>query len=202
MITVDQFKTLFPHAVGDPFAWVNALQTICPRYGINTPERMVHFLAQCGHESAGFSRLLENLNYSATGLIQTWPRRFTPDMAQSYARQPERIANYVYANRLGNGDQNSGDGWRYRGAGIIQLTGKSNHQAFADAIDRTLEDATAYLHTINGAVESACWYWHRAAVNTLADNGDVKNLTVAINGGYNGLAERYQLTERVREVLA
>ncbi|NTU49475.1 MAG: glycoside hydrolase family 19 protein [Desulfobulbaceae bacterium] len=196
MITSEQFSKIFPKAQ-DPQEWTDSLNQFIPLYDI---QNVNAFLAQCGHESQGFCRTLENLNYSAAGLIATWPTRFNDSNAPKYARQPEKIANKVYADRLGNGPESSGDGWRYRGAGIIQLTGKANHSAFAKAIGKTLEEATKYLHTIQGAVESGCWFWQTKKLNQYGD--DMNLLTRRINGGLIGLTERKNLLEEVKEVLA
>ena len=191
-----QFSKCFPQAT-DPAEWVAALNRFIPLYDI---EYVAAFLAQCGHESQGFTRINENLNYSATGLLQTWPTRFSAQSALEYARQPEKIANKVYADRLGNLDEESGDGWRYRGAGCIQLTGKANHVAFAKAIGKSLEEATAYLHTLQGAVESACWYWQSKGLDRFAHSIDL--LTKRINGGLIGLADRKAMYARVSDIMA
>jgi len=170
-----------------------ALCDILPKYQIDTPERVAAFLAQCGHESMDFNVLKENLNYSAQGLMLTWPKRFvSTQIANQYARKPEKIANKVYANRLGNGPEVSGDGWKYRGRGAIQLTGKANYQDFANSIGMTLTDVVPYLETIHGAIESACYYWSKHNLNRFADARDIKNLTIAINGGLHGFEQRKQ----------
>lgn len=195
MISAEQFHKLFPNA-DNPEQWADAINTFCPQYGVNS---LAMFLAQCGHESQGFTRLSENLNYSATALLNTWPYRFNAETAQIYARKPEVIANKVYASRLGNGDEESGDGWRFRGAGCIQLTGRDNHQAFADAIGKTLEEATEYLHTIQGGIESACWYWKSKNLERWAN--DIVTCSRRINGGDNGLKERKALYAKCQEVL-
>jgi putative chitinase len=201
MISAELFKKAFPENK-HPEEWTEALNLILPKYDITTPERIIAFLAQCGHESCGFTAVKENLNYNAAGLLKTWPRRFNAEQAEEYARQPERIANHAYANRMGNGPEESGDGWRYRGRGVIQLTGKDNYQAFAKAIGKTLELTVAYLETRIGAVESACWYWKLNGLNALADKNEVKAITRIINGGYNGLADRYQRTEQLTALFA
>lgn len=177
----------------DPHTLFSALEAVLPRYEINTPDRVAAFLAQCGHESVDFTVLEENLNYSARGLVATWPQRFLNESAaQAYHRRPEAIANLVYANRMGNGPETSGDGWRYRGRGAIQLTGKSNYQAFADTFGWTLDDTVTYVSTLQGAVESAAWFWWRNNLNDLADRRDIAGMTRKINGGTIGLAEREQ----------
>ena len=171
--------------------WYSAICTICPDYAIDTPQRLAAFLAQCAHESGNFKFLRENLNYKAESLMKTWPKRFpTMDIANQYARQPEKIANKVYANRMGNGDEASGDGWRYLGRGLIQLTGKENYSWFAASIEMPLEEVPEYLGTFEGAVQSACWFWETNNLNQWADKGDIKTLTERINGGTIGLEDR------------
>ena len=175
----------------DPAALFDALSAVLPRYEINTVDRVAAFLAQCGHESADFTVLRENLNYSAKGLHATWPTRFiSEDAAVPYNRNPEAIANKVYSSRLGNGDEASGDGWLYRGRGAIQLTGKANYETFAESIGRTLEETVAYTETLEGAVESAAFFWNRNNLNTLADERNITAMTKKINGGTLGLEER------------
>ena len=175
----------------DPAALFDALSAVLPRYEINTVDRVAAFLAQCGHESADFTVLRENLNYSAKGLHATWPTRFiSEDAAVPYNRNPEAIANKVYSSRLGNGDEASGDGWLYRGRGAIQLTGKANYETFAESLGRTLEETVAYTETLEGAVESAAFFWNRNNLNTLADERNITAMTKKINGGTLGLEER------------
>lgn len=179
-----------------------ALEAVLPRYEINTIDRVAAFLAQCSIESADFTILKENLNYSAKGLCSTWPNRFiNEEAAQPYNRNPEAIANKVYANRLGNGDEVSGDGWKFRGRGAIQLTGKYNYQAFADSIEYTLDEAVVYTETLQGAIESAAFFWNRNNFNSLADQRNITALTKKINGGLLGLAERKERMIHNLEVL-
>lgn len=196
MITVEQFKKLFPEAK-QPQDIVDELNHFMSLYGITNEAA---FISQCGHESQGFTRYSENLNYSAEALIKTWPTRFNASNAAQYARQPEKIANKVYADRLGNGNETSGDGWKYRGAGFIQLTGKTNQEAFAKATGISLDDASAYLHGISGAVESACWFWRSRGLTEYADN--IKRISIRINGGTIGLNDRLALFEKVSGVMA
>lgn len=189
MITPEQLQSIGITSNTD--VWCEALNEVFPKYNLDTPQRIASFIAQCQHESANFTALKENLNYGVKGLIMTWPKRFTtPDLANKYARQPEMIANYVYANRLGNGDESSGDGWKYRGRGLIQLTGKANYQDFANTVGMSLEDVIPYLETTKGAVEAACYFWNKNNLNSYADSGDIKGMTKVINGGYNGLDDR------------
>ena len=188
-MTLEQFKAILGN---NPYAdhWYEALNKLLPDYEINTPQRIASFLAQCGHESANFTALQENLNYKAESLSRVWPSKFPADVAAQYAHNPEAIANRAYASRMGNGDESSGDGWRYCGRGLIQLTGKSNYQAFADSLEMNVEDVPAYLATFEGAAQSACWFWESNNLNKFADAGDVKGMTKVINGGYLGLEDR------------
>jgi putative chitinase len=201
MITLNQLKQIIPDNPNVE-QWQQALDQLLPEYNINTPERIAAFLAQCAHESAGFSAIRENLNYKAESLQKVFAKYFpTAQLAQQYAKQPEKIANRVYANRMGNGDESSGDGWRYCGRGLIQLTGKNNYQAFADSLGSTLEEVVEYLTTFEGAVQSACWFWESNNLNELADLGDIKAMTKRINGGYIGLEDRLRHYEHIKEIL-
>lgn len=189
-VTVDLLKQLFPKNKNlDPLS--TALNAVLPEYDINTPERIACFLAQCGHESAGFTVLTENLNYSAEGLCKVWPKRFpTAAAAAPYNRNPEKIANKVYCDRLGNGKEASGDGWKYRGRGAIQLTGKSNYEAFAKSCGKTLDETVEYCETLEGAIASACYFWKTNNLNKFVDANDFVGLTKKINGGTVGLQDR------------
>lgn len=181
--------------------WCRALNLLLPSYEINTANRVAAFLAQCIHESGGFVFLQENLNYRAESLVKVWPRHFPNlEIARQYQRNPEKIANRAYANRMGNGDEKSGDGWRYRGRGLIQLTGKNNYQNFADSIETALEEIPDYLETFEGAVQSACWFWETNNLNSLADKGDILALTKRINGGTIGLQDRIKHYNHALEV--
>ena len=171
--------------------WYNAICEILPVYDINTPERVAAFLAQCAHESGNFKFLKENLNYKAASLRKVFPKYFPDDAtAAAYANKPEKIANRVYGNRMGNGDEASGDGFRYMGRGLIQLTGKNNYTIFAASIDTPLEQIPEYLQTFEGAVQSACWFWEQNGLNQWADKKDILTLTKKINGGTIGLEDR------------
>ena len=188
--TKEQLKEMIPK---NPYVdqWYTALSEILPEYDINTPQRVAAFLAQCAHESGGFIFLKENLNYKAASLRKVFPKYFPDDAtAAEYANKPEKIANRVYANRMGNGDENSGDGWRYCGRGLIQLTGKNNYTFFAASLDIPVEEASEYLQTFEGAVQSACFFWEQNKLNQWADNGDILTLTKRINGGTIGLEDR------------
>lgn len=165
--------------------------TVLPRYNITTVERVAAFLAQCGHESADFTVLKENLNYSAEGLSKVFPKRFpTVAAAQPYNRNPEKIANKIYADRMGNGPEASGEGFKFRGRGAIQLTGKENYSKFAASVGKTLDEAVSYCETLDGAIESACWFWNTNKLNDIADKNDIVTLTKRINGGTIGLEDR------------
>jgi len=173
-ITIEQFKRMFP-SNPTPAEWVDALNAVLPHYQIN----LADFLSQCGHESQGFTAVVENLNYSAAALLATWPKRFA-GVAEQYARKPEAIGNRAYANRMGNG--------------------KDNHKAFARSIGKTLDETLEYLKTKQGAVESACWFWKDRGLGR--HEGNVTALTKVINGGLNGLADRQARYERATGILA
>jgi len=183
--------------------WYDAISQICPEYNINTPKRLAAFIAQCAHESMNFKYVRENLNYRAESLMKTWPKRFpTLDIANRYARNPSKIANKVYADRMGNGPESSGDGWRFIGRGLIQLTGKENYLWFGASVGiMDIDDLVEYLETFEGAVQSSCWFWETNNLNELADIGDMKALTKKINGGYNGLQDRIKHYNHACQVL-
>jgi putative chitinase len=182
--------------------WYAALEQLLDDYEINTPQRVAAFVAQCAHESGNFVFIKENLNYKAASLMKTFGKYFpTADIAAQYANKPERIANRVYANRMGNGDEASGDGWRYCGRGLIQLTGRDNYTFFAGSMDIPVEEAAEYLATFEGAAQSACWFWETNNLNRYADAGDIKGLTRAINGGYIGLEDRISHYEHALHVM-
>lgn len=172
--------------------WCNPLKTLLPQYDINTVSRIAGFMAQCGHESLNFKVLSENLNYSAKGLNAVFPKYFKKAgrNAEEYHRNPELIANVVYANRMGNGPPNSGDGYLFRGRGVIQITGKNNYNDFAASVGITLAEAIDYVQTKQGALESACWYWDMRNINVTCDRQDIKKMTKLINGGTIGLEDR------------
>jgi putative chitinase len=193
-----EFKKEHLHEIigNNPYVdnWYHALCEILPEYEINTPERVAAFVAQCAHESGGFKFLKENLNYKAASLRKVFPKYFPDDaIANQYANHPnkqEAIASRIYAHRMGNGDEESGDGFKYLGRGLIQLTGKNNYTIFAASIDTPLEDIPEYLQTFEGAVQSACWFWEQNNLNQWADKGDILTLTKRINGGTIGLEDR------------
>jgi len=201
MITLAQLRQILPKNKYVEH-WHHALEQLLPDYDINTPKRIAAFLAQCAHESGDFVFLKENLNYKASGLRRIFPKYFpTDELATQYEKKPEKIANRIYANRMGNGDESSGDGFRYCGRGLIQLTGKSNYQAFADSLEMKVEDVPEYLQTFEGAAQSACWFWETNNLNKFADAGDILNMTKRINGGTIGLEDRKKHYEHALHVL-
>jgi putative chitinase len=204
MITVEQFSHMFPRNK-DPQGWTKALVEVLPTYKIDTPERIASFLAQCGHESAGFTVLQENLNYSADGLNKIFKKYFpTLESAQPYARKPEMIANRVYGGRMGNGDEASGEGYKFRGRGPIQLTGKDNYAACSDFLfqDDTLLQNPDMLLDPEYALHSACWFWWKNDLNNYADSADLVTMTKRINGGTIGLEDRIKHYNHAMEIFA
>jgi putative chitinase len=185
----------FKECVGGtpPYAeqWYEALCQILPDYEIDTPQRLAAFLAQTAHESGGYRAIKENLNYRAVTLRKVFPKYFpTDESAAQYAGKPEMIANKVYGNRMGNGDESSGDGYRYCGRGLIQLTGKDNYTRYAQSLEISVEEASEHLTTFEGCVQSAAWFWENNNLNQWADKGDILTLTKRINGGTIGLEDR------------
>jgi len=200
ILTKDQLKQMVKNPHIDH--WYEALEQLLDDYDINTPLRVAHFIAQCAHESGNFVFIKENLNYKAASLQKIFAKYFpTAELAQQYANKPERIANRIYANRMGNGDEGSGDGFRYCGRGLIQLTGKDNYTFFAGSLGISVEEASEYLATFEGAAQSACWFWEQNNLNRFADANDVRGLTRAINGGYSGLEDRQSHTEHALHIL-
>ena len=199
-ITQQQLSAMLP---GNPYIehWCEALNKILPDYDISTSARMAAFIAQTAHESGGYTALHENLNYQAASLCRVWPSHFNAGNADQYAHNPERIANRAYSGRMGNGDEASGDGWRFCGRGLIQLTGKSNYQAFADSVQMSIDDVPAYLQTFEGAIQSACFFWENTNLNAVADTGDIEHMTKIINGGTLGLEDRTARYNHALQVL-
>ena len=187
----------------DLAGWYDALSSILPTYEIDSPQRVAAFIAQCTHESGGFKRLKENLNYKAESLRRVFPKYFpTDELAQEYAHKQEQIANRVYGGRMGNGDESSGDGFRYCGRGLIQLTGRNNYTKFAESIGMAVEEVPALLETFEGAVKSACWFWKTNNLNQYADAGDILTMTKRINGGTIGLEDRIKHYNHALEVFS
>ena len=171
-------------------------------FHIDTVNRLAAFIAQTAHESAMFTAHLENLNYSAQSLRKVFGKYFPTDaLANSYARNPEKIANRVYASRMGNGNEASGDGWRYRGRGWLQITGHDNVAAFAKTLNITLPEAVAYLETPEGGFMGAGWFWSTNHLNDLADKGDIVGVSKRINGGTNGLESRVEFYGAMQRAL-
>ena len=160
------------------------------KYNITTPERLAAFLATVHHESGGFKQFTENLNYSPERLLQVWPNRFDEATAQRYCRRPQALANKIYANRMGNGAEATGDGWRYRGRGAIQITGYNNYKSISRILDLELDILCEYMETTLGAIESAAGWWDANGCNEIADKQDMTAITRQVNGGLNGLANR------------
>ena len=202
-ITPEQLREILPK---NPYIdqWCEALNKILPDYEINTPQRVAAFIAQCAHESGGFVFLKENLNYRAASLRKIFPKYFPDDaIANDYASRPnkqEAIANRIYGGRMGNGPEDSGDGYRFCGRGLIQLTGRNNYEAFAESIETPVEEIPEYLQTFEGAVQSACWFWETNNLNQYADTDDIKTMTRRINGGFIGLEDRIKHYEHAKHV--
>jgi putative chitinase len=168
--------------------WEQALNQVFAKYDISTPARQACFIGQCMHESNNFKTLEENLNYSAKGLMATWPSRFDAAEAARCERKPELIANKVYAGRMGNTED--GEGYKFRGRGLKQLTGKENYNNCGSAIGEDLIEHPDLLLTMKYAALSAGWFWNKKNLNALADLNDIEQMTKRINGGLIGLAER------------
>lgn len=206
-ITEQQLLQILPKA--RPVAGISlpALNRAMLRWKIDSRVRIAAFLAQIGHESGQLRALSENLNYSAEALMRTWPSRFDAQTAQAYARQPERIANRAYGGRMGNGPKSSGDGWRYRGRGLIQITGRANYRAAGQALGLPLEEHPELLEQPEHAAQSAAWWWAQHGLNDLADAGRFRDIGSIINTGQpgctpNGAAERQALYDIALRVLA
>lgn len=199
-ITVDQFKAIFG-SVKEVEEIVNQLNAILPTFDINTKDRVSAFLAQAGHESGHFKARVENLMYSSKALLSVFPKYFTAERAAQYQRKPEAIASRVYGGRMGNGDEASKDGYKFRGRGYIQLTGKDNYTKCGADLGVDLIEHPEYLETIEGAIKSACWFWKTNNLNALADKKDIKMMTKRINGGFLGLEERTTLFNKAQTVL-
>jgi len=171
--------------------WLEPLEATFAKYDINTPQRQAAFIGQCAHESNNFKTLEENLHYSASALMRVWSSRFTTQIvADAYANNPEKIANKVYGGRMGNGPEETGDGWKYHGRGLIQLTGKENYVNCGTGINVDLVNNPDYLLTPEYAALSAGWFWNKKGLNSLADAQDYETMTKRINGGTLGLDDR------------
>lgn len=202
LVTKDKLSQIMPKAKAqDLDKYLAAINEGLIKYSINTPLRIAHFVAQVAHESGSFKYSSENLNYGAKGLRSTFGKYFqTEELSEEYARQKEKIANRVYGNRMGNGDENSGDGWRFRGRGLIQLTGKENYRKFAKDIGIDIDkqpDKVASDPKV--AVLAAAWFWDSRKLNNYADKDDVLTITKRINGGTHGLDDRKAYLERAKK---
>lgn len=207
MITLEQFSAMIP-SNREPEEWYENVVDMFIKYDIITPLRIAGFMAQCGHESADFTRLEENLNYSENALNSVFGRYFGEGKrdAAEYARNPEKIANYVYQDEFRSkrgqmGNTEEGDGWRFRGRGIKQLTGRNNYTAFGETVGMTAEEAAEYIATKKGALESACWFWSTNNIDNYADNDDIVGMSKRINGGTIGLDDRKSRYERAKQIL-
>ena len=180
--------------------WLDPLNQTFIKYNISTTQRQAAFIGQCQHESNNFRTLEENLHYSADGLMRTWPSRFpSADVAEQYANNPEKIANKVYAGRMGNTEE--GDGWKFHGRGLIQLTGRENYVNFGTAIGVDIVNNSNYILNPKYAALSAGWFWNKKGLNDLADKRDYPEMTKRINGGLLGLADRIAKIDKAKEIL-
>ena len=193
-MNTNQIQVIMPRC---PIEWAIALVAAMPQWGISSPARQAAFLGQVAHESAELTRLEENLNYSPQRLMAVWPKRFPtlPD-ADRYAHNPQALGNRVYANRNGNGDEASGDGYRYRGRGALQHTGRTEYVARGSAIACDLLANPEWLLIPNIGARAACSYWQTRGLNDLADAGDQEGITRRINGGLTGLEDRLAYVDR------
>lgn len=187
----------------DAGEWFDAMEELFPKYDITTIPRVAGFIAQTAHESNNYKVLSENLNYSAKALDAIFGKYFkrAGRDANEYHRKPEEIANVIYANRMDNGDTDSGDGWQFRGGGILQLTGRHNYTKFGDSVGMSAEEATDYVRTPRGAIESACWFWKTNKLNDICDDMDIVKMTKRINGGTIGLDDRKKHWNHALKVL-
>jgi putative chitinase len=207
LIDERQLLLILPNARPVAGVFVPVLNAAMGDFAVDTPSRIAAFLAQVGHESAQLTRCVESLTYSAQRLAAVWPRRFrsadgSPTaLAREVAYQPERIANLVYAGRNGNGDEASGDGWRFRGRGLLQITGRSNYRSVGEGLEQPFVARPQLLAEPRWACRSAAWWWQRNGLNELADEERFVDITRRINGGLNGLEARAQLWRRAQEVL-
>ena len=207
MITLEQFSAMIPKNK-DPEEWYENVVDMFKKYDITTPLRIAGFMAQCAHESADFTALEENLNYSEKALASVFGRYFGEGKRNpaEYARQPEKIANYVYQDEFRSkqgamGNTQPGDGWKFRGRGIKQLTGRNNYTAFGKSVGMTAEEAAEYVATKKGALESACWFWATNKIDRFADADDIVGMSKKINGGTIGLEDRKARYERAKALL-
>lgn len=204
LVTVAHLRQIFSTPQATLELFVGPINKYCNENGINTRNRLAMFLAQVGHESGGFTALKENLNYSSAALLRVFPKYFpTAALADQYAKKPKAIGSRVYANRMGNGNEASGDGFKHRGFGAIQLTGKQNQTKFAAWAKMSLDEAIVYLQTPEGAILGAIWFWEVNGLNALSDKGEagVTPVTKRINGGTNGLTDRLTKFKKAYTIL-
>jgi len=202
LVTFDQLNEFFEDTSESIIQnYVEPINEVMEFYEINNKNRISMFLAQVGHESGGLSVIKENLNYSADRLKVIFPKYFRGVDPSGYARNPQKIANRVYASRMGNGSEESGDGWRFCGRGLIQVTGRDNYSWFAASLHISPEEASEYMETFEGAAQSACWFWESNNLNQWADKRDILTLTKRINGGTIGLEDRKKHYEHCLHIL-
>lgn len=202
MITLEQLQLMLPQN-NSLEEWIDPVNSVLTDYEINTDERIAAFISQTAHESLDWTVLEENLNYSSNGLLRIFPKYFNQALATQYNRKPEMIANRVYANRMGNGTEESGEGYLYRGRGILQITGKNNYTEFSQfCFGNTFAvDNPDVVLEKEYALRSACWYWTKNKLNNYADNIDIQGLTKRINGGLIGLDDRISKYNGIIETL-
>ena len=189
-------------ALGIDEKWYKPLMDTFIKYNISTTQRQACFIGQCQHESANFTKLEEGLNYSASRLMAVWPSRFPSlDVANQYANNPQKLANKIYSGRMGNGDEESGEGYAYRGRGLIQMTGKETYANCGSGLGMDLVGDPDRLLDPQYAALSAGWFWNKKGLNDLADTGDYETMTKRINGGLNGLDDRKAKIAKAREIL-
>jgi putative chitinase len=187
----EKLISLLPNAKNHK-KWFNELKTLLPQFEINTTKRLAAFISQTSYESIGYTVFKENLNYNANTLLTIWNNKFTPESAQAYSRKQEAIANRVYANRMGNGNEESGDGWKYRGRGLIQITGKDAYNKFASYIGMDLDDTIDYLETTHGVIHVSCWLWKNMNLNDFVDANDMVSLIQRLTHGLIDVDKRIE----------
>lgn len=202
-VTIEQLERLFESTHKATLEkYIDALNEALEKYEITTPKRIAMFMSQIGHESGGLTIVEENLNYRPERLKVIFPKYFSNVDPTEYAHNPQKIANRVYANRMGNGNEQSGDGYKFKGRGFIQLTGHDNYASLAHALDMTIDEVVEYMLTPEGACMSACWFWSTHNLNAFADAGDCLGATKRINGGVIGLAEREEIYKEALEIFS
>lgn len=201
-MSIDKLAKAFPLAKRENLEkYYDGILETLKKFDISTPQRQAAFLAQCAHESANFSAVVENLNYSKEALVKVWPKHFPSiAFATAYHRNPQKIANRAYRDRMGNGPEESGDGWRYRGRGFIQVTGKNNYTLCGKALGLDLVSTPELLEDPKYIVLSAGWFWNANGLNAFADKEDIVNMTKRINGGTHGLEDRLKKYNEAKKV--